>query len=175
MNLDIQNIIRDFESSADEIYSEIAKGLKVKRGSYTRKHTTTGKTAQSTKMDKGRFDGVNVTWDFRNTSGNILNKGWPDVPFTNGGGGERNQNSLYIGAIIKWIGVKYGKFGEDARRLAFQIANSARENNGNIIKETGWFDDIKHIVDRLCTRKVNLSIRLGIEQIINKKLPKKIN
>ena len=175
MNIDIQNIIRDFESSADEIYAEIAKGLDRKRGSYLRKHTTTGKTAKSTKMQKGRFDGADVTWDFHNKSGYHLNKGG-EVPFTNGGGGERNPNSAYIGAIIKWVGVKYGKFGEDARRLAFQIANSAREGSqSNIIKHTGWFNDIKHKVDKLCTRKVNLSIRFGIEEILNKNLPKKIN
>tara|TARA_R110002012_G_C11592460_1_gene606403 strand:- start:472 stop:996 length:525 start_codon:yes stop_codon:yes gene_type:complete len=172
----LDKIIKDFESSADEITAEIAKGLQRKRGGYTRKHNTTGDTAKSTEMEKARYvSGNTLIWDFGNTSGNILNTGWPDVPYTDNAGGSRGGDSLYIGAIITWVGNKYGKYGEEARRLAFQIANSARENNGNVIKHTGWFDEIEHKVAKLCARKLNLAIRLNLESEINKKLPKKIN
>lgn len=169
----LQDIINEFNSSEEEVINIFKEGLKATRGTYTQMHHTSGKTADNIEMTDGRIQSNYLVWYINSKTGFFLQKGG-EVPYTDNAGGERSGNdSAYINAIITWVGRKYKKFGPEAKRLAFKIANAARERNGNIVKHTGWVDDIRPNILSKTSTLISEAVDRAVDFNLSK-LPKNI-
>ena len=137
--------------------------------------TTTGKTANSIKSTVPQIIGGILNWVFKandsairlNNGGSLKTYGSSGVPYSGkGGGGE----SAYIGALITWARKKHGLDQENAKRMAFAVATSAK-NRGRTVKSFGWLEDAKKQIER----QINNDMQAAIALVVNKKINKALN
>tara|TARA_R110002020_G_scaffold358437_4_gene570731 strand:+ start:4283 stop:4807 length:525 start_codon:yes stop_codon:yes gene_type:complete len=165
----LQDLINEFNKHQDEILGEFRKGLKKTRGSYSFGHNNTGETSRDLEMTNGRITGDAVVWDINSKGGSYLQKGGvPKITF----GSKNERPNPYITAIEQWIGKKYGIYGQEAKRKAFAIAREA-EKRGNVVKHTGWVDDIRQEVINTSTHYLAKTFKMTVDMDLSK-LPKEV-
>lgn len=165
----LQDLIREFNKSKDEILGEFRKGLKKRRGSYSQIHNASGETSRNLEMTDGDIRGDSLVWDIKSEGGFFLQKGGvPKVAF----GSKSEKPNAYIQAIETWLGNKYKIYGKLARKKAFAIAMAAQER-GNVVKHTGWVDDIRPEVVNTATYHLARTFKLIVDMDLSK-LPKQV-
>lgn len=104
--------------------------------------------------------------------GAYLNKGIPDVPFSPGSG--EKKPSEYIKGLTRWVTMKFGVGGIKAKKIAFAIANS-QKNNPPAPSNPGWIDDIQDELDRKVKQKLHdytfYAIQSDVIRILNRTIP----
>ena len=65
----LEDLIREFNKSKDEILGEFRKGLKKRRGSYSQIHNASGETSRNLEMTDGQISGDSLVWHINSKSG----------------------------------------------------------------------------------------------------------
>jgi len=104
--------------------------------------------------------------------GAYLNKGITDIPFSSGSGNK--TPSAYISGLTRWVTMKYGLGGLKAKKIAFAIAHS-QKNNPPAPSNPGWIDDIQDELDRKVKQKLHdytfYAIQSDVIRILNRTIP----
>ena len=160
----INEIIKEFMSSQEEVVVEIRKGLSRNRAGLSKPHNLTGNTSRSIEVNKPTWNGNNLTWKFDSEVGAGLNQG-VSTPISGGGG-------VYQAALLKWINDKFGVYGREAEKRAYFL-RKAIEERGNPLRK-GWFDEIEPNVNNKVSSVINRALQAGIDKETNRLLNKNI-
>lgn len=171
----LNKVAQILSSSADRPIGVMKKALNTKiRSGNKFPQTRTGQTAKSINAQPPAVVGGFIEWTFKsnaaavrlNNGGSLKTKGASGVPFSGIGGGGQSE---YIGALITWSKKKFQLSDADAKRMAFRVANAAKEN-GRTVKSPGWLDDAKAEIEKQITKDLKAAIALVVNQTINRAL-----
>tara|TARA_Y100001972_G_scaffold75326_1_gene91556 strand:- start:1035 stop:1568 length:534 start_codon:yes stop_codon:yes gene_type:complete len=134
--------------------------------------STTFRTSDTIRERYPILTGGFLLWSFEgsdtamrlNTGGSNKSGVTPtDVPY--GQFRKPGGQSNYIGALITWAQDKYGLNPEQAKRMAFKVANSA-SSRGRTVSAKGWLDDLKKELEDQILTDLNTIISLEVEREI---------